>query len=177
MLVLLVGFFFATRPQPILTFRLADNTEVAVESIQVGKEFRMYSGTSLQQSFYRVVGEKIPPRYVGSESRFPASQTNALGKSLGVILRRFAPHSFLSTPWNGNQSLALIDAEGKETAGVRLLVNFDTILMSEQSKVKAEQILWEFPTSREKDLHFRLYDTNAVTGATAANDFHLVNPE
>ena len=176
-LFLLVSFFFVTRPQPILTFRLTDGTEVAVNSVQVGKEFKIYNGTSLQQSLYRVAGERLSSRFVGSESSFPASHTNAMGKSLGVILHRFAPHAFLSTPWNGNQSLALIDAKGKETPGVRLLVNFDTELVNEKTKVKAEQILWEFPTSTEKDLHFRLYDTNAVTGKTATNDFHLTNPQ
>ena len=113
---------------------------------------------------------------MGGESTFPATLTNATGKSLGLILRHFGPKSFLSSAWNGTQSLTLIDGQGKETAGLRQFINFDTALVDEMTKVTAEQILWEFPSSTEKELRFRLYDTNAANKIVTTNDFSIVIP-
>lgn len=173
---LLVGVFFVTRPKPLLTFSLADGTQITIASIEVGTNFHMFHGSSMQESAFRLVGTRLSPRFVGSESTIPASLPGAGGTSLGMVLKRFSPRSFVGTPWNGNQSLTMLDDSGKETAGLQRLVHFDTGVVNEKTKVTSEQILWEFPTQPGLQLTFRLYDTNATTGTVLTNQFAVPNP-
>jgi hypothetical protein len=176
LLVLLTVFFVITRPQPLVTFRLADGTQVEVASVEADTQFHMYHGSSMQRSLFKVVGTRLSPRMVGSESSIPATLTNGTGAGLAVVLRHFSAEGFIGSPWNGNQSVILFDPDGKEINGLQRLVHFDSDTVSETTKITREQILWEFPLSKERDLQFRLYATNTMTGLVSTNQFVLRNP-
>lgn len=168
--------FLVSRPKPLVTISLADGTQIAIASIKVGTNFHMFHGSSMQESAFRLVGTRLSPRFVGSESTIPASLPGPGEGSLGLILKRFSPRSFVGTPWNGNQSLVMLGENGEETPGLQRLVHFDTGVKDEKTKVTSEQILWEFPVSRGLQLIFRLYDTNVTTKTVLTNQFVVPNP-
>jgi len=77
---------------------------------------------------------------------------------------------------NGSAQLTGIGPDGKAVSGQIRGVNFNTAKIEGGSKVVAEEILWEFPLLTQKEIRFRLYETNGLSNAVVTNEFLMRNP-
>lgn len=160
------------RPTPV-KFDLPDGTSVTLGTISYGKSLRFYEGKPWQRILYFISPKRIPQRWRGYEITVP-SKTGGIGIELKHFVMRNGTGSL---PLNSFEHLVLVNADGSEVAGNRRLVNFDVNpygLDGRQPTI--EDIIWEFPISSNRDLHFRLYISDLTPFKAATNEFTIPNP-
>jgi hypothetical protein len=156
-----------------VSFLLHDGTKLALTGTDSGTQLRFFHGSIWQRFVHSVVNTNLPYKWRGSESVWSSRYTNG---SIGLLFTRKAADGFLPVAWNGSGHLVLFDEKGTEQSAVVGSVCFYSDNASNQTKVVAEEILWEIPLSGQKELRLRLYETNSLTKEVLTNDFVLKNP-
>ena len=164
--------FSSNSPSPSkVRISLADGTIFTLDEVEVGQPFYI-GGKFLPRLLCKTFKRQLPSFIPYQPAIFHPLYTN------GILLSmtRAAPGSAsIQTPWNGLGNLYFLTASDTQLRLSQHDVNFTIETGPTGNFVASERIDWEMPLVHDPILHFRLYETNSVTGLTN-HDFQIPNP-
>ncbi len=164
---------YAVKTKPLPSFPLSDGTKLTLTATDSGKQLRFFHGSVWQKFLYSIVNTNLPYKFRGSKSVDSSRYTNG---SIGLLFARSEDSGVLRRAVNGSVRLVAFNQNGIEQNVNRRFVNFKTSTSSGRTKVIAEEILWEIPMTKQKELRLRLYETNSFTQEVSTNDCVVKNP-
>ena len=170
---ILIGIFAASIQRTSQVLTLSDGSKLKMTTWAQGSQLRIFRGSWWQRIVFQCFGTNLPARVRGNTSVFPSLYTNG---SLGLVFTHFVEGGPLQDALNGLAQLTGIGPDGKAILGQIRGVNFNTAKVEGGEKVVAEEILWEFPLLTQKEIRFRLYETNGLSNAVVTNEFLMRNP-
>jgi hypothetical protein len=168
----LIFMIWPPAQKPEVEFDLADGTSIQLLAVSQGKMLKFYEGTHLQKSLFSICGANLPERFRGYESYIAPLNTNG---ALGLKFRHFRKNSDLPLPVMMLGGPVEVAASGDKPVRIQPQGSF-TSPVGTNAQPSIEDLIWEYPISNERELHFQFYQANEQGLVFSTNEFTIPNP-
>lgn len=173
-LALLIWFCLGSTGTSHVAFELPDGTTMNLRGAKEGKVFRFYEGKPWQKFLFALCHTNLPMRYSGEVIKVVPAQTN------GALVLQFGQDfgwgGFLtSDALRSQMSLQLIEPD-KKVEGKVIRQYLRWAILDGRCRTYHRTMYWEFPVTKEQQLHFCLSYSNTNSQKSSTNLFTIKNP-
>jgi hypothetical protein len=164
----LIFFHKSAPPQPPVIVPLSDGSALVLSGTDTGP-WLAYGGHPWPKFLCKALKRQLPGFIRYQPLLYPSFYTNGVAL---LLSRRRPDRTAVATAWNGTGQLYFLDDAGLEQLARYHGVNFNV----EPWGVAEEQIAWEIPILRARQLNLLFRETNQLTGAISTHHFQINNP-
>jgi hypothetical protein len=168
----LIFLLWPSSQKPQVEFDAGDGTSFTLVGVTYGTTLQFYEGSKWQKVMYSIFGANIPEVFRGYQSYMASVDTNG---ALALRFKHFRKNGVLPLPAYYPGGFVQLAPSGNKAADIQPSGEFK-LPIGTNSQPAEEYVIFEFPLSREREIHFRSYRANEQGLVLSTNDFTIGNP-